>query len=160
MAILLFHGEYSKLKEKQFKFYRNNRIIYMFEPSEYAPTLIIKKADKIIYLSNKDARFASQALEFAILNREYIETLPDFNENNNLSLINVVQKSDFSYSLYDKPNVDAIENREEKLKAYSEIFASEHFIVSHLKVLLWLNDNFKLEKAKCLYEDNGHSLYL
>ncbi|WP_210499513.1 hypothetical protein [Vibrio crassostreae] len=135
MALVRFNGDYKLLKPAGFIFSRHNGIKYYYESKPYAPSLWVIKAGggTIIDYSLNSVTLSSQLLDFALSNRNHIESLPDFVDEGDDERVNMIQ---LVYS-------------DGKFKM-SKGMSSRFMVVGNLKMWLWLSDNGALTIEECI----------
>ncbi|CAH6978103.1 hypothetical protein VCHA53O466_140026 [Vibrio chagasii] len=131
MSVLCFNGDYKKLKGVGFQFHRHNGIKYEYAPKQFYHGIWIIKADGGIIIDyNLNAfELQSELLEFALKNREMIESMPDTLENNTLNSIEIMFEDG-------------------RFKNSTRHIGSKQYYVKNLKIWLWLNDNGNLKPTK------------
>lgn len=125
---MTFCGKHSELKNHGFKFYNYGYgIKYLFEIKEYYDGIwIIKSGSMIVDYSLNKIELTSEMVDFAVLNREQIESTSNFDSDDKVNTISIVfneSENAFSYS----------RSRYEHNAYYLPI--------ANLKTWLWLHDN-------------------
>ncbi len=125
---MTFCGKYAELKNHGFKFYSNGYgIKYHFEIKEYYDGIwIIKSGSMILDYRLNHIELTSEMVDFAVLNRELIESTDDFDSNGNVNKISPVFNTD--------KNVFTTSESNYKYKKY-------YLPIANLKIWLWLHDN-------------------